>query len=304
MAKFNIAKIVTHSFLGMVQKCLREGIPWQTPFIRTGIPISAATGDIYSGINVFQLLMSSYINEFTDPRWGTYNRWKTLGGQVKKGSRSTMAIYYKLMPYEITNEKTGETVEAARPLMRYYSLFNAEQCNGIEPLETEETSPARRFKVADKYLNSAGADVTFSTQPPFYNYKKDYINLLHAELYKDTKHATATESFYSSWTHELTHWTGAKDRNNRPMKGDKYSDEYAYEELIAEFGAILLCNKLDITLEPKLANATYLASWLKRLKKDDHALMRATRQAQKAVDYIDQQVNLDTQVQPTGDNNE
>tara|TARA_Y100000310_G_C20659202_1_gene803711 strand:+ start:624 stop:1523 length:900 start_codon:yes stop_codon:yes gene_type:complete len=293
MEKFNLSQIISQSFLGMVQKCLREKIPWQTPFINTGTPISAATDQHYRGINVFQLLISAWINKWADPRWGTYKTWQLNGAQVKRGSRGTMAVYYKQVPWETTNEKTGETIESTRPLMRYYKLFNAEQCNNVPTMFLPETGSALHIEIAEKYLSSAGADIKYSNHPPYYDWKNDQINLLHSHMYKDTQHATATESYYSAWTHELTHWTGAKNRNNRTMEGDKNSDEYAYEELIAEFGAILLCNKLNITLEPKLANATYLASWITRLKKDNNALIRATSQAQKAIDYIEEVTDVD-----------
>ena len=296
MTKFNLPRLLSHNFLTMVEDCEKNNIPWQQPYITANQPISVATGKHYRGLNILMLLMASFRANWQDPRWGTYSRWKAMGGQVRKGSSGTIATYYKMVPWKTTNPDTNKIEETQRPFMRYFTLFNAEQCDGIEPLLLDKGRAAQNIETADNYLTSAGAKVQYSHAPPYYNYKKDYINLLHKDNYKDTKHSTATESFYSAWTHELTHWTGNKERNDRVMTGDQQSDEYAFEELIAELGSIFLCQKLGIALEPRVDNAAYMASWIKRIRSDNNALIRATKLAQHAIDYIDQVSDININV--------
>ena len=72
------------------------------------------------------------------------------------------------------------------------------------------------------------------------------------------------------------------------MRGD---EKYAFEELVAELGASLLCKHFNIlpseALEDGLENqVSYLASWLKRLESDPKMIIRAGSKAQRAMDYI------------------
>ena len=49
--------------------------------------------------------------------------------------------------------------------------------------------------------------------------------------------STATEAYYSTVLHELTHWTAPPHRCNRDLTGRFGSEAYAMEELVAELGA-------------------------------------------------------------------
>src|SRR5208282_6282462 len=84
--------------------------------------------------------------------------------------------------------------------------------------------------------------------------------------------------------HELCHWTGGKARLDR-VKGSLFgSPEYAAEELVAEFGAAILCAHVGIPY--KTNHASYIANWIQAIKDDSKALMTAVSQAQKAVDFL------------------
>ncbi|MGR5299502.1 zincin-like metallopeptidase domain-containing protein, partial [Vibrio mediterranei] len=67
-------------------------------------------------------------------------------------------------------------------------------------------------------------------------------------------------------THELTHWSGNKNRLNR-LKNKKFgSRDYAFEELVAELGSAFLMAEFGFTGE--LQHASYIESWLQALGKD------------------------------------
>lgn len=66
----------------------------------------------------------------------------------------------------------------------------------------------------------------------------------------------------------------------------KSEPDYAFEELIAELGTAYLMSMLDVTVEPREDHAQYLAFWIQKLQNDPDALMRAATLAQKAADYI------------------
>ena len=98
----------------------------------------------------------------------------------------------------------------------------------------------------------------------------------------------SSEEYYSTYFHELTHWTGHQSRLNRDLKGFQCDKEaYSKEELIAEMGAAFLCGKFGI--EETLDNsAAYLKAWIKVIKGDKRLLITASSKAQKAVDYLEE----------------
>jgi len=70
--------------------------PWIKPW--RGVAVSRplrACGTPYRGMNVFWLWMVADMCGYTSPFWMTYNQAKTLGAQVRKGEKSTIAIFYK-----------------------------------------------------------------------------------------------------------------------------------------------------------------------------------------------------------------
>lgn len=68
--------------------------------------------------------------------------------------------------------------------------------------------------------------------------------------------------------------------------GDGFgSVKYSKEEVVAEFGAALLCRAFGIT-EQEDNTAAYLQSWSQKLKENPDWLINGANAAQKAVDYM------------------
>jgi antirestriction protein ArdC len=97
---------------------------------------------------------------------------------------------------------------------------------------------------------------------------------------------SATEAYYSTLLHELTHWTAPAHRCDRDFSGRFGSEAYAMEELVAELGAAFLCAELGITVEPRPDHAQYLAHWLAVLKADKRAIFAAASKAAEASAYL------------------
>jgi len=87
--------------------------------------------------------------------------------------------------------------------------------------------------------------------------------------------------------HELAHWTGHKSRLDRSIKNMFGTKDYAFEELVAELASAFQCVKLGVTNEPRADHAQYLNCWIKVLREDKKAIVKAASLAQKAVDYLD-----------------
>ena len=88
------------------------------------------------------------------------------------------------------------------------------------------------------------------------------------------------EAYYATLAHEHVHWTGAKQRCDRTF-GAAGTDEYAFEELVAELGAAFVAAELGISAEPRPDHASYIASWLRVLREDPKALGQAATLASR-----------------------
>jgi len=116
----------------------------------------------------------------------------------------------------------------------------------------------------------------------FYLPKDDLVNLPPIETFKTTEGYAATKF------HEYGHATGHESRLNRPgiMAVAAFgSEDYSFEELVAELASAYLCAKtgIDNTLEN---SASYIQNWLKVLRNDKTMLLKASGKAMASVEYI------------------
>src|SRR6202049_3470007 len=118
----SVYSIVTEQIL----KQLESGVaPWHKPW-STQIPKNLASGRAYRGINVFLLSASGY----GSPYWLTYKQATERGGHVRKGEHGTKGVFWKIGTREV-EEPDGDTIERKSIVLRYYTVFNVEQCDGV-----------------------------------------------------------------------------------------------------------------------------------------------------------------------------
>ena len=106
------------------------------------------------------------------------------------------------------------------------------------------------------------------------------------------------EGLYSTFLHEAVHSTGHKNRLCRDMGGRFSSDRYAREELVAELGAFLLCNRLEISSDIQ-NHASYLQHWSRVLKAEPKILFTVLGDSVKAANLISPE-QIDAQPQAGG----
>jgi antirestriction protein ArdC len=103
----------------------------------------------------------------------------------------------------------------------------------------------------------------------------------------DFSEFTTLAGYYGTLAHELTHWTGHRDRCNRDLSGRFGDDAYAMEELIAELGAAFFCARYGADAGARDdQHAAYLASWCRVLRADPRTLFTVASAAQHAVDHL------------------
>jgi antirestriction protein ArdC len=169
------------------------------------------------------------------------------------------------------------------PMMREYSVFNVDQCEGLPDRvltlgEVKVRNPDTRDGLADEFLRSTGADVREGHGEAYYVSSHDFISMPAFTAFKGADH------FYNVAFHELTHWTGHKSRLDRDLKNRFGSRDYAAEELIAELGAAFLC--AEFGFDGDVRNAGYIATWIELLRADKRAFFTACSMASKAADHL------------------
>jgi antirestriction protein ArdC len=266
-----VYEVVTQS---IIEKLEQGTAPWKHYASHgRGAPVNFNTKKAYRGINAFCLGMIG--SSYSRPEWITFKQAQTLGGTVRKGEKSSPVMFCK------SEKKPDGTKDFC---IRYYRVFNVEQCDGLdlEPLpEVNEDLPPivkaenivngmpQRPKIEHRTINTA-----------CYRPRTDDV-LLPEEV------SCSSEEYYSVVFHELAHSTGHEFRLNREtLKNIGSKHEYSKEELIAELTAAFLCAEAGILQKTLDNSAAYCKSWLKVLKNDRRFLVQAAGQAQKAADFI------------------
>ena len=264
---------------------LDEGIiPWRKPWVGVNHAPRSIDGRIYGGINAFWLACQG----FADPRFLTYKRALALGGKVRKGEKGFPVVFWKRLAVQSENE-AGETVTKMVPMLRYYTVFNVSQCDG---LNVPEWAPVPLPNEAEA-VEAAESIIANMPNPPrighdggnraYYTPAIDAISIPPVEAF------TSTVGYYETKMHELTHSTGHRSRLNREgIEGFDHfgSDKYAREELVAEFGAAFLMAEAGLPMDDVDNLAAYIANWKTRIADDPRALVVAAGKAQKAANYV------------------
>lgn len=262
---------------------LKAGVkPWECAWDRSGgefsIPRNPKTKEHYHGINIPILWEAAARKGYTVNLWLGYDQAKQLGGYVKKGELGTHGIIYKPL---VVNDETEEDGKRTIPMLKSFVVFNLDQIAGLDHLRAKPPKEGEVFLpivVADELLRKSGARIVEGGPRAFYRRSDDQITLPDRFRFK------VAEDFYVTGLHELTHWTGHERRLDRTW-GKRFGDDaYAFEELVAEMGSAFLSAKLG--LRGDLQHANYIGGWLKILKADYRALVKAASQAQKAFEYL------------------
>lgn len=273
-----VYEIITEKILKLLDE---KKIPWERDW-NTEFPKNLVSKKEYRGINLFLLSMLPY----SSPYYVSFKQCKELGGHVRKGEKQNIAVFWKRI--EIKDELTGE--EKTIPFLRYYGIFNIEQCEGIDKSKIPEVKKfvknklgkiAQCEKVIDKMKSKP--KITNGGQRAYYSPIEDKIGMPPKTSFK------SKEGFYSVLFHELAHSTGHPKRLDRKegMLNVFGNHEYSKEELVAEMGSAFLSAHCQISNKKLIKNqAAYIRSWRDKISKDCKLVVNAAAKAQKAVDFI------------------
>ena len=226
--------VVTESII----KQLERGVaPWRKPW-RTEMPANLVSKKEYRGINIFLLACQGYGSRY----WLTYRQAQALGGNVKKGEHGTQVVFWKIGEFRKENAETGEIENRKSILLRYYTVFNLEQCEGIKsPEPAPVINPIEQCEsIVRSMPNPPGFE---QDSRACYRPSIDTVGMPARSAFH------SAEEYYSTFFHELTHSTGHPSRVGREgiMNHNPFgSEDYSKEELVAEMGAAMLCGVAGI----------------------------------------------------------
>lgn len=258
--------------------------PWGSANAGVGMPYNAVSGRRYSGVNILTLWDAVISRGFATHGFLTFRQAVTLGGAVRKGERGTGVIYtQRFIPRELRRQAgiEGREPTGGIPFLKWFTVFSAEQCDGLPAHFYEPPSPIPDGLIlpeAESLIKATGADFRIGGSSAFYSPTHDYVQVPRPEDFFEpiNWHRTAF--------HELSHWAGGASRLNRDQTGAFGSIAYGKEELIAEMAGAFVCAALGIT--PTVRHADYLGSWLEIIRADNRAILRAASAASKAADYL------------------
>ncbi|SJZ60021.1 Antirestriction protein ArdC [Enhydrobacter aerosaccus] len=259
--------------------------PWGTAAAKAplAMPVNAATGRAYSGINVLILWGAVVEHGFPVQSWLTFRQALSLGGHVRKGERGTTVVYADRFIPDDEKKRAQETGEEAQaiPFLKRFTVFNVAQCEDLPDglaVVPPAPEPGLIEPRVEALIKATGIDFRIGGDRAFYVPAQDYVQVPPPQSYFEpiNWHRTAL--------HELGHATGHASRLGRDLSGSFGSKKYAFEELVAEMNAAFCCASLGIN--PTVRHADYIGSWLEVLREDNRAIVRAASQASKAADWL------------------
>lgn len=291
-------------------KVLEEkGLTWRKEWSGKGggAPHNGVTKACYRGCNAFWLSLIAMAKGYTDPRWVTMHqimdeekkyhpneRW-----HLKKGSKATYVEYW--YPYDVKNKKAmtwdeyhndlanGRSEKEFTLSTRYIGVFNAHEVEGMPELQVNQNTSITADELINKLSEGMSVEIlTDGGDQAYYSPAHDKIHLPLPESFE------SEYAFNATALHELSHSTGHPTRLNRPQSAFFGTDQYAYEELVAEMCSCFMGSELKMEATPEHIDnhKAYVQSWIGAIREKPETLMKAIKDAQAAANYMDYKAGL------------
>ena len=289
---------ITAKIVAAMEKDL---LPWRCMWVASnlGRHTNVVSKKPYSGVNPLLLEIQAAAYGFHSRLWGTFNQWTQLDCRIKPrpadvppGQWGCGIVVYLPITKEVEDPVTGKEEEETFWLLRKFTLFNADQVDGLRadlyrlgerPAKPIETQPD--FSPAEELIKKSGADIRYGGDRAYYRIPTpegsfpnhsdgDYICL-------PPKDSFLGGGYYTTTLHELAHWSEIR------LGWDRAKNSYAAGELVAEIASCFLATELGIPNGESVDNhAAYLKSWLEAMKEDPNYIFKASRQASKVCDFL------------------
>ena len=178
-------------------------MPWHSAGNAAMMPTNVFTDAFYRGINVLALWVDAMKKGYPSGYWASYKQWQQMACQVRYGEKGSLIIFYK----PISGADGGDKDAGEQPhfVARSSRVFNAAQVDGWQPPIPFQLATIQRNKKVEGFVGATHARVEHGFLQACYRRDLDTIQMPGAELFNGTHSSSATESYYSTLLHELTH---------------------------------------------------------------------------------------------------
>lgn len=269
----------------------KEGMRGYNPHL----PYNPTTGNLYKGNNMLGLMVEGR----DDPRWMTFKQAQEKGAQVRRGEKGTQIQFFTHSKMVVEKDEEGKpildedgkkqykAITLGRPVSVVHTVFNAEQIDGLPPLDKQVEKPTfdpleQQARLDKVFENSSVRIEEKEAGKAYYSPKQDLIVTPPVSYFK------SAEAHMGTKLHEYAHSTGHESRLDRDLKHPFGSEGYAREELVAEMSSLFLSAEFgvfnDLNDHPK-SHTQYIHNWITILQDDPAAIIEATRAAEKVVQF-------------------
>ncbi len=260
-----------------------------------GHHVNLLSGRRYRGANPVLLTLGMHQRGSALPYWCGFAEAKAVGIVPRKGSKAV----HVLRP-QLHHARDGRLADAGSAEERSWvsyrpvAVFNAADLvgEGLEGL-LQKRRHAEGVNQRPEPERLAAAETVLSRWPVpvgFGGGRACYLPLPDRIQLPDRCDFHSAAALYATWAHEAIHSSGHSSRLARDLSGGMGTAgdggrAYAREELVAELGAVLLGQRLEIG--SAMANhAAYLGHWVELLKESPRVLLQVLSEARKAADLI------------------
>lgn len=306
-----VAQIVTERILEQMEEAEELGVMyrWIKPFAMGAPdrPYSYDTLAPYRGVNRLLLDNSEFL---------TFKKIQELNQradapqyQIRKGARGHIVCYYNTVT--VVDETTGEPLvdetsgeEVKRGYLKYYYVFSRED---VVRVDTGENLPSKF-----EFQHYTHEEITEHMKTALDRFNRLFNYYCQKNGIEVQKIMDGTEAYFShdmkirlpdisnfdslyNWVHttahEMIHSTGmflGRFEDKNPMDIEAAKQQYSKEELIAEIGAEMLCNYLQIEDDSETPDnaVAYIQAWSSYLQNRPQEILSAAAKAETACDFL------------------
>jgi antirestriction protein ArdC len=267
--------------------------PWRREWDSCGggHQVNLFSGYRYRGANPVLLSLSMHSRSSALPFWCGFMEAKAHGLFPRKGSKAAHIMRPLVVRADASEASEEEQVSV---LFRPVAVFNASDLIGEDLgslIAERKAAEAAQLRPEPERLEAAEAVLRAWPVPVIHGGERAcYVPAIDRIALPDRRAFHSPAALYATWAHEAIHSTGHPSRLNRDLSGQTGSSAasgraYAREELVAELGAVLLGDRLEIGSDG-VNHAAYLSEWIALLKESPRVLFQVLAEARGAADLI------------------
>lgn len=267
-------------------------------------PMNFVTGNPYNGYNWLIGMIDSAMTGRV-PQYATFKQLANgrKGAHVISGQQSShkvafKSVFYKdkdgvTVPYGVAQKMTikerKEKGISTIPYLRLTPVFHIDQTVGYEDkkvtvdLKQSDFNPIEKAEnLLNRIENELGCLIKRSPgQNAVYVPTLDFIQISTPEVFEKTP------MYYRTIFHEISHWTGHKNRLDRNLDTNFGTDKYSKEELIAELGSQMLLDFCGIDDSETLdISQGYINNWVQRFTEDAKMITECAKKAHDVFKFL------------------